>query len=301
VIVRIGIVGEPRDMQVQAVVVELERLGARVAMVPPSWMEGRKSFALIDGELLLEDETFGDVGAWWVNELPSSFVSPSEIADKTPVEVLERALERRERARVMYSWLSDLEDRGVPVVNPVRSGSSFLFKPHQLALLRRGGVPVPRTLYTSSLAAARAFRGEVGPCVVKPMSGGPVSRDFDELELEASFPPMVIQERVDGDPLQVTIVAGEIASAVVIDTDKRESSKKYREADLNEDGRRIAQIAASSLRLSYAGVELLRKDRAHVVVEVSAAPMFLDVERRLGHPISRRLAEHLVLVGRRGA
>jgi glutathione synthase/RimK-type ligase-like ATP-grasp enzyme len=180
--------------------------------------------------------------------------------------------------------------------------------------MHRAGIPVPRTLYTSSAAAARAFRAEVGPSIVKPIAGGAHTRDFDSPDVQATLhlihrAPIVVQERVYGQHLRVTVVGGEIVSAVVIESEMLDyrddpqyhQAATYREAELSEEGRAIALGAAAASRLSYTGIDILRHGDRHVVLECNTSPIYLDIERRIGHPISAKLAAFLYQSASRSA
>lgn len=303
---RIGILGNAADLQVQAVAEALNNLGVTPVILSPGAIESGRGFALLDGEFFLDDDALGDVRAWWVRSLPSPFVTGKELAGVTPEQAFERQTQTRERVQIAMSWLLELDDLGVAIVNPPRSGINFIAKPYQLSLMRRAGVPVPRTLYTSSPAAARAFRAEVGPCIVKPIAGGAHTRDFDEESVQASLhlirgAPIVVQERAFGEHLRITVVGGEIVSAVVIESqelDYRDDPEyhhnaKYREANLSSDGLQIALAAAHASQLVYTGIDILRRGENHVVLECNTSPIYLDIERRMGHPISSKLAQYL--------
>ena len=305
---RIGILGDAREIHAKAVASELERLGATVVYLPPNAIESGLGFALLDGEILLGSDAFGDVAAWWVRALPSQWAERARVVEAAgdPQKIFEATLQARERLQLVLSWLCGLADRGVPIVNPPLSGASFLFKPYQLALMREAGVPVPRTLYTSSAQAAVAFRAEVGPCIVKPIAGGAHTRDFDDAEVQDTLhliegAPIVMQERIRGSHVRVTIVDGEIVSAVVIESDELDyrtdpdyhANARYREAELSAEGASIAIRAAAASRLSYTGLDILRDGASHVVLECNTSPIYMDIERRMGHPISAKLAAFL--------
>ena len=192
-------------------------------------------------------------------------------------------------------------------MNPPLSGASFLFKPYQLALMRKAGVPVPRTLYTSSPEAALAFRAAVGPAIVKPIAGGAHTLDFDDPEVRGTLhlierAPIVMQERIRGEHVRVTIVDAEIVSAVVIESDELDyrndpnyhRNASYRGAQLSDEGAEIALRAAKASRLSYTGLDILRDGETHVVLECNTSPLYMDIEQRMGHPISAKLAAFLV-------
>ncbi len=307
---RIGILGDPSDVQVQAVAEAISSEGASVVQLPPSAIELGGGVALLDGDLFVDEHAFDDVGAWWVKQLPYSFV-PTPRGDRVQAisheGLHELQVQVRERLMLTLSWLLELEDLGIPIINSPRSGMHFIPKPYQLERMRRAGVPVPRTLYTSSPEAAVAFRNEVGPCIVKPIAGGATTRDFDDEDVRASLEsirgaPIVVQERAYGQHLRVTIVGGEIVSAVVIRSDALDyrtdpnyhTNASYEEAGLSEAGRSIALLAAEASALVYTGIDILRDGDRHTVLECNTSPIYLDIERRMGHPISRKLAQYLI-------
>ena len=306
---RIAILGENSDLQVQAVSTALGALGAEVLCLSPNCLDGSHGVAVLEGDLLVDTAAFDDVGALWVKQLPLPFHAcagagpPAESGDR----LFELQTQVREKLQLVLSWLCELEDRGTVVVNPARSGAHFIFKPYQLARMRRAGVPVPRTLYTTSPEAALAFRKEVGPCIVKPIAGGAYTRDFDDVEVQDTLElirksPVVVQERIFGEHVRVTIVGDEIVSAVVIGSPALDyrtdpdyhSNAHYDEARLSDEGKRIALAAAQASGLTYTGIDILRNGDRHVVLECNTSPIYLDIERRMGHAISQGIAAYLV-------
>lgn len=100
---------------------------------------------------------------------------------------------------VLFAGL--LEAAGVRWVDAPWVVERASLKLHQLALARRLGMSVPRSLVTSDPRRARGFMGELGAVVAKPLSSGsgiaPFAQEVPEepLDLVASCPTL-LQESV---------------------------------------------------------------------------------------------------------
>ena len=219
-----------------------------------------------------------------------------------------RQMKQLERSTFAQSLIMDLELRGKPVINPLLASSPFEHKPLQLAAFRRAGLPIPSTLITNFPDAARIFESEHGRVIVKPIAGGAAALAVDD-DVRARFDamkeaPVIVQERVEGPDVRVTIVGGQVVSSVVVESD---GGVDYRTGDayargdgryvahaLSEDGARIALTAAGVCRHVLSGVDLkLRATGEYVLLEANSAPVYLDIERKCGHPITDAVLDWL--------
>jgi D-alanine-D-alanine ligase-like ATP-grasp enzyme len=305
----IGILGDPTEPHAAAVAREAEKLSAEVLFLRPHALERGTSMGLRDGRLVVDGVDLNRASAWWVKTLPPSMLHGPEAIPphRLRPDLHEAEIQVRERLQLVLGWLCERADAGVRVLNPPMSSSFVVAKPLQLAGMRDAGVPVPKTLHTNDPTLAAAFRAEVGPCIVKPIGGGAFARDFDDHDVQQSLgliaqAPIVVQERAFGEHVRVTLVGDELVSAVVIAsehldyrTDERyHRDARYREANLSAEGVRIAHLAARASGLVYTGIDILRDGDRHVVLECNTSPLYLDVELRMGHPISARIAAWLV-------
>ncbi len=188
----------------------------------------------------------------------------------------------------------------------------------QLEAARRVGLPVPSTLVTNDPDAAREFaRGFRNGAVVKSLAstveGGTTRRLAPRspwLARRLRTGPAIVQERVPGLDLRVTIV-GRRVFAMSMDArvggdpdDVRVSwekvSRTARPARLPPALARRLLALQDALGLSYGAVDLRRdRDGRYVFLEVNPAGQFMHAEAATGHPISRALAELLATGGAR--
>jgi glutathione synthase/RimK-type ligase-like ATP-grasp enzyme len=224
-----------------------------------------------------------------------------------------RSMQQRERASYFVSWLLSLQRRGVRLINGPQAASMLQYKPFQLQVLREARAKVPATLISNDPAAVRAFAAEHADVLFKPLMGGAITRRLSELqpdELEdVTASPVIFQQEVRGDDVRVMLAGDEVVSSVAIRTPVQhldfrddpvyaQGDAQYELVALPEPIVTQARAAARACGLVFAGLDLKRTPAGDFVfLELNSSPIYLDVERKLGHPISRAIAE--LVVGRR--
>jgi glutathione synthase/RimK-type ligase-like ATP-grasp enzyme len=108
--------------------------------------------------------------------------------------------------------------------------------------------------------------------------------------------PVLLQERIVGDDVRVTLVGDAVVSAVRIASDAvdyRDDSAyaagrpRYAPLELPQAAVALAREAARTCAHVIAGVDLKRTpEDAWVVLESNAAPRWLDIEETTGAPIT---------------
>jgi hypothetical protein len=183
-------------------------------------------------------------------------------------------------------------------VNDPRSQEAADRKIVQLEAARRAGLRVPRTLVASRVEEALPFlRALRGRAVVKSLSSlaGDYTRRATpgEVETRLARGPAILQERVDGVDLRVTVVGRELfcmeADARGTDhpDDVRAGSTPARPGRLPAAlSRRILRLL-DLLGLEYGALDLRRRDDGeHLFLEVNPAGQWLHAEQATGHPIT---------------
>lgn len=225
-----------------------------------------------------------------------------------------RACLQRDRHDTLLGLLMALEDSGVPLFNPPRSSFLARRKPYQLHLLRDAGCPTPHTMITNDSEQARAFLDSVGGAIAKPAAGGATTLAGEELDdgalAKLRAAPAMFQERVYGADLRVVVLDGDIISAAAIDVPpdtvdfRRHSAYQagtaaYTTVELPPKVERMCNAASQRLGLRFAGFDIKRTQNGeHIFLEANSSPIYFDQESKTGHPITQRLAEHLVTIGR---
>jgi len=205
-------------------------------------------------------------------------------------------------------------------VNDPRREDVSALKVVQLEAARQVGLDVPRTLVTNDLRAARNFMASCRDgAVLKCLSTVPdrdgtraVSPRSPWLRSRLALGPAVLQERLHGLDLRVTVVGRRLFAAVA-DARAGDSPTDVREGWWNAaaaggpytvPGDLARRLLALTRRLGllYAAIDLRRRGRGDgpwQFLEVNPAGQWLHVEATTGHPITAALAR--LLAGPRAA
>ncbi len=313
---RVGIFGTDDDPQVHAVAKELRALGADDVLIRADALDAGLPLSEREGRYFYRGADLTDLEGYYLRSVPAPY-APAFERDDTLVlyeDWFVRYMQQRERASYFVAWLLSLQDRGVRLINGPQAASVLQYKPFQLQALRKAGATVPKTLISNDPTAVRAFGEELrGEVVFKPLMGGALTRSLgdvtdDELGLVTAS-PVIFQERIAGDDLRVMLAGDDVVSCVAIRTPQQHldfrddpvyaaGDAQYEVVTLPEDILSVCRRAARTCGLRFAGLDLKRTpDGRWVFLELNSSPTYLDVEQKLGHPISRAIAE--LVVGRR--
>lgn len=303
---RVGIFARVNDPIAQALKASIEARAAQARIFELATLALGAPVAFDNEEWLVDGDALSEFDAFFVRQIPAEtswLGSPGETA--TSETWWQRAQLSRERAHLAQSCVAHLELLGKRVLNPSAS-LPFDQKAYQLAALHRAGLPLPRTLVTNFPDAVRAFEADVGPLIFKPLGGGAETQVFDDAareRLTAPLPsPVIFQERVSGPDIRVTVVAGRIVSSVEIPTshidyrlgqDYRAGKQEYLPHALSNEGAAMALLAASTCQQVLSGVDLKLSKEGYVVIEANSGPVYLDIERKTGAPITDALVDAL--------
>ena len=312
---RIGIFGEGTDPQCAAVAREAATLGADTLYVDSRALDEGKALSMLDGKSFYLGEPMDDVRGFYVRSVPAPYVPAMKKDDSLVLyeDWFTTFTQTRERAAYFLSWLLQLSHRGATLVNGPHAASVMQFKPYQLHALRSLGAKVPRTLISNDPAAIRAFHAEVKDVIYKPVLGGAITRRLDAEALkrldEVTASPVIFQELVPGDDVRVMLVGDEIVSSVSIVTPEQHldfrddpvyssGEATYRDVMLPEPVQRFCRAAARACGLTFAGIDLKQRARDFVFLELNSSPIYMDVELKMGHRISRAIARRVVEAAR---
>lgn len=126
----------------------------------------------------------------------------------------------------------------------------------------------------------REFRDELKEVIYKPVMGGALTERLDENALEKldaiTTSPVIFQERIRGDDVYSS------------------GGATYREVKLPDRVAEFCRRAARECGLVFAGIDIKHQGDDWVFLELNSSPIYLDVERKLGHPISAAIARYIV-------
>lgn len=282
--------------------------GHDVLRVPFARLVDGAPCAFDDEGWLYDGEEVDRCDAYVVRSYPATtaLLGPPETTD-TADGWWRKGQLQKERSTFAQSCIMDVELSGKPVVNPLFATQHYDHKPLQLAVFRRAGLPIPRTLITNFPAAVEAFAADVGAVIFKPAAGGAETGLLDD-EARAKLPliarsPVIFQEYVAGDDVRVTVVGDEIVSAVTIASDGvdyragaayRAGQASYAPIDLPADVVAHSLAAARVCAHVLSGIDWKRSaDGRWALLEANSAPVYLDIERKTGAPISAAIVTWL--------
>ncbi|MDY7226200.1 ATP-grasp domain-containing protein [Hyalangium rubrum] len=308
---RIGIFGDGADPQCAAVAREAKALGVDTLYVDSGSLEKGRPLSMLDGRTFYLGESVDDVRGFYLRSIPAPYVSAMKKDESLVLyeDWFTTFTQTRERAAYFVAWLLQLAHRGATLVNGPHAASVMQYKPYQLHALRSLGAKVPRTLISNDPEAIRAFHAEVKDVIYKPILGGAITRVLDAEALErldaVTASPVIFQERAPGDDLRVMLVGDEIVSCVAIVTPEQHLDFRddpvyssgeavYREVVLPEPVQRFCRSAAKACGLTFAGIDIKQRGNDFVFLELNSSPIYMDVELKLGHPISRAIARRVV-------
>ncbi len=308
---RIGVFGPAADVQCRAVAREAAALGADTLFIEPDALDRGLPLSMLDGQTFYLGEPVGDVRGFYLRGIPAPYAPSVERNGELVLyeDWFTTFMHTRERASYYVAWLLQLAHRGATLVNGPHAASVMQYKPFQLHALRSLGARVPRTLISNDPAAIRAFHADVKDVIFKPIMGGAVTRVLDDEALgrleDVTASPVIFQERVPGADLRVMLVGEEIVSSVAIETPEQHldfradpvysgGGASYREVPLPAPIQRFCREAARACGLTFAGIDIKQLGDDWVFLELNSSPIYLDVELKLGHPISRAIARRVV-------
>jgi glutathione synthase/RimK-type ligase-like ATP-grasp enzyme len=313
---RVGIVGFAQDPQVRAVSAELRRLGALPQLFPADALNSGLPVSSWDGAVSYAGTPLLGCNSIYVRSMPSPHPPVIRQDDALVLhgEWFRRFMQARERSGFLMSLLLSLGHAGVRLVNPPQAGAALQFKPFQLDVLRRLGARLPRTLISNDPARIRDFHAaesqNQGEVIFKPLLGGAITKRLDEEVLakldHVRAAPVIFQQRIVGDDIRVMLVGKDVVSAVAIRTpqphlDFRDDpcyssgQAQYEPVRLPAEILELCRRAAQECGLLFAGIDIkLTPAGEWVFLELNSSPIYLDVERKLGDPISSALAKLLL-------
>ncbi|KFG72073.1 ATP-grasp ribosomal peptide maturase [Streptomyces mutabilis] len=228
------------------------------------------------------------------------------------------------RAAEPSAWLTEesgqalygmLRDCGARWMNEPDAAHRARYKPWQLRLAQRCGLPVPATLITTFPRAAREFAARYPDLVVKPVSGAhpqdpplavPTSRIPPEADFSAvAHGPTLLQRRVaKRADIRLTAVGAELLAArkttlawpdpEEVDVRFTASPEPWRPAGVPP---RVAESVRAYLRaahLAYGAFDFAEDgDGTWWFLECNQSGQFGFVEVDTGQPIARTIAEWL--------
>lgn len=187
-------------------------------------------------------------------------------------------------------------------------------KLRSLQILARAGVGMPKTVFTNYSSEVKKIIASVGgaPLIVKLLEGtqgvgvvlAPTHKAAESIiqAFHSMKARIIVQEFIaeaNGEDIRAFVVNGKVVGAM-----KRKSSEgEFRSnvhrggsvelVKLSKEQRKAALIAAKSMGLSVAGVDMLQSERGPLIIEVNSSPGLEGIERATGKDIARQIVGYI--------
>lgn len=315
---KIVVIGDPHHTQRQHQIEMLKQMGAEVINMNPSGLKcvyeqiTWENDKVIWAEQDISPETVHSVlVANYAPDMPTQHVFDESEDKKLGWEGWWRAYAlQRDRSDTVLSYALSCEAAGVKMVNNASKSLTSRRKPFQITQIQATGAPMPETLVTNNPEAAQLFIQQHEHVIAKPAAGGALTIDAKQLTDEhftlLRETPAIFQERIFGDDLRVMVLEGKVISCAAInvpeDTLDFRGNEQYQRGYINYKEYQLpAEIEAycgqitQRLGLRFGGIDIKRtEDDQYYFLECNSSPIYLDVERKLKHPITEQLCLELL-------
>lgn len=310
------LIGRPSDPHLTALKQALQDRAVRVLHV-----DNRKQVQVsLRPEAPLSSTIQGVEGTWcagvYVRALPPrQFPNPAQ-RDRQALSRKDALAETRAGQALRDPLCAILEvwaNQGVTVLNPPRAGEMIENKPLQLMTASEIGLDIPKTLITADMKdLSDWYTSELSPqtsLISKPVRGGDYTQTFPmPPQKEPPSSSSIYQEFVTGQHIRVLMLNGDVISAhglVGVGGADHRADPNYQSGSFSYEHVAPPEILVTHLKqlqrrldLPFCGFDLIAEDHGNhkrwVFLEANGAPIYLESETRLGHPLTERLAATLV-------
>lgn len=204
------------------------------------------------------------------------------------------------------------ESRGIPVINSSRAINLTKDKFASLEVLKRRGLPVPKTFMIRSMRLLERVIKQSGglPVVIKPLRGSQgvgvilakrmktvksILKSAWEVDYDIIIQQFIPESR--GQDIRILVVGGKVIAAM-----RRYPPKDDFRSNIHQGGRaelielsplhkKMALRAVKTLGLQLAGVDMIESRHGPLIVEVNTSPGFEGLEAVTGIDIARRIID----------
>jgi ribosomal protein S6--L-glutamate ligase len=207
--------------------------------------------------------------------------------------------------------IEHLELSGTLVVNPTRAYQHTKDKYSMISKLASAGLPIPKTYVTEMAHWAYRANRNFRQVVYKPIVGslGFGSMRFSDVDmafnaykrLESLGQPLYLQEYLEkpGRDIRAFVVGEEVLASISRAANAGEwktnvaQGGKVKSAELSGELEELALRAVESLKLVYAGVDILETDWGPLLLEVNASPSWQGLQKATGVDVARQIVGHV--------
>jgi len=307
---KIGLIGEDRNDEIQAVGEELESLGATGIVIDLDCFPKRVNIHGHD-RIYFGKHNLSEFDAFYVKYMSGYEAPELKLTKKKWIEHYVDYMDYMAEVadEVTGTRLSILKTLAEykPFVNKPGTTEWHRIKPFQLHTLERAGVPVPPFWYGNSSRGMKRFAREASRVVQLRINASGRHRvvtkveDIEELVPDLKEKPVFLEKLICGPTYRVYVLGDEIiASARIyhtkIDSGIEEGYRGLENVTLPEDVERFTIKAVETLGMVFSGVDLKYSDEEekYYLLECNPTPDFVEFEIQSDIEISKLLAEYLI-------
>ena len=191
-------------------------------------------------------------------------------------------------------------------VNSLNAINMHKTKAHQLHLMAKNGIRVPKTLITNDKEELKSFvENYKGDLIFKPVRGGAHTEKFDLQYLHdekinnLKYCPVTFQEKLEGVDVRVYVVGDKIFAAEIRTTEidfRNDPNAEIVPVDITEHVKNDCFKIMEMFDLNFTGIDIRHNPETdeYVFIEANPSPMFIHFEKKTGFPVSETLAEMLI-------
>ncbi|MGV6810057.1 MAG: ATP-grasp domain-containing protein [bacterium] len=307
---KIIVVGYPYQTQTQHQIQTLRRLGYTVIEMNPYGEQGvYQPITWQNDRILWQDE---DISSNQIDGVLLPALAPEFPQQDAFQQGKQHRLDwadwyraaclQRDRSDTLLGLLLMYEQHKVRLINPPSASMISRRKPYQLSVLRRLRCPLPDTLISNHYPAVNAFIQQYDDVILKPASGGALTLTPEHISEERlkriRLAPAIFQQRIHGSDIRVMVVDDQVVSAAKINVPDHtldfRGDQTYQQGQITYDAitlpKKIAALCVAltqQLGLVVGGIDLkLTATGDFYFLECNSSPIYLDVERKLQHPIT---------------
>ncbi len=243
---------------------------------------------------------------------PAASMNGKDLAQDVSALII-RPLGRGSLEEIIFRMdlLHNLEDQGILVINPAETIERCVDKYYALSLLEKNGIPVPRTMVTtSSEEAVKGFHELGGDVILKPLFGSRgvgstrlfdsdvAARIFNSVRFHHGV--LYLQEFVphgDSD-IRVFVVGDRVVAAMrrVGASWKTNVSQGAKPISfrLTEELEALAVNAAKTLDCRVAGVDILESEKGFLLIELNSQPGWRGLQSVTNTNIADCIVEYVL-------
>ncbi|NQU95919.1 MAG: ATP-grasp domain-containing protein [Candidatus Omnitrophica bacterium] len=307
--ITIGIVGAENEAHSAHMKNILQEKGIDTLIIDTLKYPESVTLSITDNDVIYNGKSLRNINVFYIRSLFYS-LPPYDLEQRrreTEVDLDNWYVEymaERERQSHLTSWLWIEAGKGKHIINPVDSFDTHYLKPYQIYLLRKNGIPIPKTLVTNDEEKLIEFVKKTKRLIYKPVAGGAKCKELFKKDLTRERlerlrnSPVLFQELIEGDNIRVYVINNKIVSSNVIKSDAldyRGSEKEIFPISLPDKVKKRCIKAVKICKMKYSGIDLRRKSSGeYVFLECNPSPMFLGMVEAAGDPIDEYFADYLI-------